>query len=287
MTVIGRYSLAACLAACSLGSLGSATAQDLLADVGPLSAMPGAHETGSDLIWAVPAGAAAGVSASREAGHRLAQPFVLDRAATIDAVEVFAYQQGAVGGASIDFVGVELWDGPPDQAGSARIAGDASQGTGAAVGFAGAYAALHGVTHTADRAVYALRAGGLSWRVPAGEYWLVWSVGGTLDGGPYSPYLGDDTAPVAGRALQRVLGVWQDAQNAADGGQRVALPLRVFGEVSCVADCDGDGRATIFDFLCFQNAFAAGEERADCDGNGRVEPADFLCFSDAFDAGCP
>lgn len=27
---------------------------------------------------------------------------------------------------------------------------------------------------------------------------------------------------------------------------------------SCYADCDGDGRFTVFDFLCFQNTFAVG-----------------------------
>lgn len=54
----------------------------------------------------------------------------------------------------------------------------------------------------------------------------------------------------------------------------------------CVADCDGDGSLTLFDFLCFQNAFDAGDPSADCDGDGSLTLFDFLCFQNAFDAGC-
>ena len=54
----------------------------------------------------------------------------------------------------------------------------------------------------------------------------------------------------------------------------------------CFADFDGDGELTIFDFLAFQNAFAAGDLRADCDASGALDIFDFLCFQNAFAAGC-
>ncbi|MFG0284183.1 MAG: GC-type dockerin domain-anchored protein [Phycisphaerales bacterium JB039] len=44
---------------------------------------------------------------------------------------------------------------------------------------------------------------------------------------------------------------------------------------------------TFFDFLCFQNLFAAGDPGADCDGDGSLTFFDFLCFQNAFAAGCP
>ena len=56
--------------------------------------------------------------------------------------------------------------------------------------------------------------------------------------------------------------------------------------VGCFADFDGDGELTIFDFLGYQNAFAAGDLRADCDGSGALDIFDFLCFQNAFAAGC-
>ena len=63
---------------------------------------------------------------------------------------------------------------------------------------------------------------------------------------------------------------------------------------SCYADCDkttGAGVLDIFDFLCFQNSFVAGETYAcDCDtstGVGVCDVFDFLCFQNAFVGGCP
>ncbi|MFG0286098.1 MAG: GC-type dockerin domain-anchored protein [Phycisphaerales bacterium JB039] len=55
----------------------------------------------------------------------------------------------------------------------------------------------------------------------------------------------------------------------------------------CYADCDGSGALDLFDFLCFQNAFGAGEPYADCDGSGALDLFDFLCFQNEFAAGCP
>ena len=78
---------------------------------------------------------------------------------------------------------------------------------------------------------------------------------------------------------------------------------RLGGEVSaylarldcgdCLADCDrssGSGIIDIFDFLCFQSRFVAGEPYAcDCDtstGVGVCDMFDFLCFQAAFAQGC-
>ncbi len=55
---------------------------------------------------------------------------------------------------------------------------------------------------------------------------------------------------------------------------------------ACPADCDGDGSLSFFDFLCFQNLFAAGDPEADCDGDGSQTFFDFLCFQNTFAAGC-
>lgn len=55
----------------------------------------------------------------------------------------------------------------------------------------------------------------------------------------------------------------------------------------CMADCDRDGTLDIFDFLCFQNLFVAGDPRADFDGDGTLTIFDFLAFQNAFVAGCP
>ncbi len=55
----------------------------------------------------------------------------------------------------------------------------------------------------------------------------------------------------------------------------------------CYADCNEDAQLDFFDFLCFQNAFGAGDPAADCDGDGTLSFFDFLCFQNEFAAGCP
>ncbi len=58
-------------------------------------------------------------------------------------------------------------------------------------------------------------------------------------------------------------------------------------DVNCrYADCDGSGGLDFFDFLCFQNAFAAGDSYANCDGAGGLDFFDFLCFQNEFAGGC-
>jgi hypothetical protein len=55
----------------------------------------------------------------------------------------------------------------------------------------------------------------------------------------------------------------------------------------CHSDCDESGTLDLFDFLCFTNAFNAGDAYADCTGDGPLDLFDFLCFVNAFNEGCP
>ena len=80
-----------------------------------------------------------------------------------------------------------------------------------------------------------------------------------------------------------------EIEGALFGGAFVmmdAMELNLGSGAECYADCDGDGQLTIFDFLCFQNAFASGDAYADCDGDGAFTIFDFLCFQNAFAEGC-
>jgi hypothetical protein len=72
--------------------------------------------------------------------------------------------------------------------------------------------------------------------------------------------------------------------NAPDDPVRL---VRMVARVAlCRADLDGDGALTFFDFLTFQDLFAAGDLRADFDGDGVLDFFDFLTFQDEFVAGC-
>ena len=79
-------------------------------------------------------------------------------------------------------------------------------------------------------------------------------------------------------------------------GQSQVLPREFVGTFTvdpscppaCYPDCDGSGTLNIFDFLCFQNSFVAGEPYAcDCEPDPACDIFDFLCFQNAFVSGCP
>ncbi|MCA9278023.1 MAG: hypothetical protein H6815_04455 [Phycisphaeraceae bacterium] len=56
---------------------------------------------------------------------------------------------------------------------------------------------------------------------------------------------------------------------------------------NCYADCDQNGTLNIFDYICFGNAYAAGQAYADCDGSGSLNIFDYICFGNKYAAGCP
>jgi len=60
-----------------------------------------------------------------------------------------------------------------------------------------------------------------------------------------------------------------------------------FESASCYPDCDGSTSLDVFDFLCFQDAFATMAPYADCDNSSTFDIFDFLCFQDEFITGCP
>jgi hypothetical protein len=72
-----------------------------------------------------------------------------------------------------------------------------------------------------------------------------------------------------------------------DGVASARIARRTSCQVACIADFDGDGSLTVFDFLAFQSAFALGDLSADLDSDGALTLFDFLAFQSAFSQGCP
>jgi hypothetical protein len=68
-----------------------------------------------------------------------------------------------------------------------------------------------------------------------------------------------------------------------DNGGGVSLLIE---PAQCPADLNLDGLLDFFDFLEFQDMFAAGSNQADFDCSGDLDFFDFLAFQNAFAAGC-
>lgn len=64
------------------------------------------------------------------------------------------------------------------------------------------------------------------------------------------------------------------------------VTIEVEHDGHCLADFDGDGELSFFDFLAFQDAFSKGFRSADIDGDGAFTFFDFLAFQDAYARGC-
>lgn len=126
---------------------------------------------------------------------------------------------------------------------------------------------------------------------------------GFLDsaGGLYPPDFGDSLFPSADSFVTqtfesggpastvlsqsgRVMVNGQQWDNWQSSSAYVAFQLEWL--LSCLADFDGDGDLTIFDFLEFQTLFDAGDARADVFYDGRLDIFDFLAFFNQFEDGC-
>jgi thermitase len=70
------------------------------------------------------------------------------------------------------------------------------------------------------------------------------------------------------------------------GRINVAATIRAIA-AQCAADCNGDGQANVFDFLCFQGLVTNNDPKADCTGDGEVNIFDWLCFQGLVSKGCP
>jgi photosystem II stability/assembly factor-like uncharacterized protein len=119
--------------------------------------------------------------------------------------------------------------------------------------------------------IYAGTDAGLMYTLDEGETWRRY--------GPSLP-----NAPVIDIILEPAHGL---IVIGTQGRGAWSAPLR---QRPCAADCTGEGTLDVFDFLCFQDAFAQGDAYADFDvttGHGTLDIFDFLAFQDEFVSGCP
>lgn len=105
---------------------------------------------------------------------------------------------------------------------------------------------------------------------------------------PLADLLAEQGADLTGWRLTRAMGI------SADGSVLTGIGINPVGlsegwvatMVICRPDLNGDGAVDFFDFLEFQNLFAAGDPRADFTGDGVLDFFDFLAFQQAVAEGC-
>src|SRR5690606_28830915 len=79
---------------------------------------------------------------------------------------------------------------------------------------------------------------------------------------------------------------WDEATMGGADDINILPPDTGPGTPHCAADMNADRVLDFFDFLEFQDLFAAGSTHADLTADGALDFFDFLAFQDAFAAGC-
>jgi hypothetical protein len=216
----------------------------VLYDNGPLVNSPGTGPGGADesLARDVTVGLTSrGYNHSVAGGFRVADDFTVTAASgwDIDAITFFPYMGTAPATPSpITGLNLQIWDGPPDNPGSAVVFGDTTTNRLSGTAFANIYRRWESEPTDASRPVFA-SAATVNTILPPGTYWLDWQVDGDpAYTGPWAPPVTIDGQTTTGNALQDVGGgVWQAV---VDSGLQTALglPFIIEGTVAPDVACD-------------------------------------------------
>ncbi|MDI9469942.1 MAG: hypothetical protein QM296_07030, partial [Bacillota bacterium] len=168
-----------------------------------------------------------GFSCRQAVGDALAEIFILNHEATVQSVELFAYQTGS--GTTPTFTGayLKIYDGNPAE-GANVIWGDWVTNVFNSAEFTGCYRVFHG-DRGHNRPIMKIVADispGLE--LAAGTYWLAFSLNGSLIGGSWGIPNILDPPDTAGTAIQHWSNMYWGI--VSDAGVQASIPLRVLGD---------------------------------------------------------
>jgi hypothetical protein len=161
-----------------------------------------------------------------------ADGFSVSKPAAIDVISIPVFAAGSGMNTPFDFLSIEVWNGPPNAPNSRRVYGDIDRNVLQSGAFSGIYRVPEGEKLDSDQrpiwfADAVLRTAMV---LPAGNYWLVWSVGGPSDAAIALPYKVTTSSVAPGEALQRIGGVWRPANAGKAWPKGVALPFLLRGK---------------------------------------------------------
>lgn len=170
------------------------------------------------------------------AENRLADDFAVPGPAawTIDTITFYGYQTDATTTAAFNDLRVQIWDGPPEAAGSRVVFGDRLTNRLLSSTFASAYRVGAGDRQSTARPILA-NVARIGARFAPGTYWLDWSAGGDSGSGsgPWAPPVAIAAGARRGNGLQASAG--ETFTPALDGGVQQEFPFRI---AATLAACD-------------------------------------------------
>jgi hypothetical protein len=194
--------------------------EDVLYDNGPLVTHPGGGSGGADAsaLQTALSMTGYGANAGLAYGYRIADDFAITdpNGWQVDQITFFSYQTGSGTGCTLNAVNYQIWNGPPNDAGSSVVFGDTTTNRMLSCAFSNIYRVLDTNLTNTDRPIMAaVASAGVV--LPPGTYWVDYQIGGTLASGPWVPPISILGQTTTGNALQWVesSSIWQAV---LDGG---------------------------------------------------------------------
>ncbi len=176
--------------------------------------------------FSVVAGTTYGFGAQTTANNRVADDFTVTGGGwNVQSLDFFAYQTGATG-FTFQQASWSILSGGIN--GTVVASGTTDVSNGGLMG----YRVLAGSTGT-TRGIYKAHADVTDFSLSDGQYWLVWSLSGTLASGPWQPPTSDART---GNAMQSSAGAAFAGLVDAGNGQTVELPFVINGITAAVPE---------------------------------------------------
>ncbi len=207
----------------------SAFAGTILFDNGPLVTHPGGGAGGADASRLQIGMNTLGFGDQYSFGYRLADDFTVPAGGwQIGSITFFAYMTGSPTSPSpITGLYLQIWNGPPDQAGSSVVWGDLTTNRLVSSAWSGIYRDSDGSPGADQRPIMANTALVNAYLVP-GTYWLDWSTDGSGSyTGPWAPPITILGQTTTGNALQYT-GSWAAANDSGTDTQQ-GFPFIIYG----------------------------------------------------------
>lgn len=158
-------------------------------------------------------GTSSSFGATATGNFRLAEDFVVPAGGwTLTGVTVYVYQTQATPSTTSTLTGMTLriWSGDPSLGTSTILFGDTTTNVLTSSAFSGIFRTSSTTPTNGQRAIMGATAGNLSVTLPAGTYWVDYSVNGSLASGPFAPFVTIPGQNASGNAKQQTVdaGTW-------------------------------------------------------------------------------
>lgn len=172
-------------------------------------------------------------------GYMLADDFTLDAAATINELEVYAYQSYSPTTSTMTGLYFQIYDGSPMDGGQV-VWGDLTTNRMTATAWTECFRCGHSGSNPTnnERPIMSITASGLGIQLEAGTYYIAWGVTGTGEYGPYGIPVTIAGEPATGDAMQYDgNGWWRELYMDQNYNCPAGAAFRLSGTVETPTSC--------------------------------------------------